>query len=415
MIARGTVRNVRRGCLDVAIAPLAAGTAVRIALRDGWKRGTVTSSENGLVRVALIGSTDGVVPGARAEEDRTGQTLVLGTAALGRAIDAFGRPVDVGASLCGVRVRIPAARVPPPDRIAVDAPLWTGVRVIDALLTIGRGARIGLFGSPGAGKSTLLETIVEGVRCDAVVVALVGERGREAERWIARRSARTTVVCATSDCPARERVAAAHTALAQARALAQRGLHVLVILDSLARVAYALREDRADEPAGRAGYPPSVFADLAQLVECAGAFTRGSVSLLATVLNDGEERDPVSEAARSLLDGHIELSSKLAQAGRFPAVDVPASASRTMAAVTTPEHQRAATRVRAALAALRDSEDLRSLGIDVREPLAVAAVAQQRKLEALLRQGRSPCPPRQTLTLLFEIADTLGEPDEYHV
>ena len=375
MIARGSVLNVRAGAVDLRIPALAPGTCVRIASGEGWKRGSVTSSANGLVTVALSGNAGGIVPGARAEEECAAGMTVLGTAALGRAIDALGEPIDNGPPLRGLRVPLRTARVATSDRIEVDTPLWTGVRVIDALLTIGRGARVGIFGAPGAGKSTLLETIVDGARADAIVIALVGERGREAERWIARRDARTTVVCATSDRPARERIAAAHTALAHARALAHRGLHVLLILDSLARVAYALREERADEPVGRGGYPPSIFADLARLVESAGAFTRGSVSLLATVLSDGDERDPVSEAARSLLDGHIELSTKLAHAGRFPAIDLLASASRTMAAVATPEHQRDAAAVRAAFAALAATEDLRSLGIEPHGPAAAAAVS----------------------------------------
>ncbi len=414
MMARGTVVNVRAGAVDLAIPPLAAGTRVRIAGGDGWKRGSVTSHANGLVTATLSGNADGIAPGAKAEEDHTGQTIVLGTAALGRAIDAWGRPLDGGPILRGLRVPVPATSVEPTERVALGTPLWTGVRVIDTLLTIGRGARVGLFGAPGAGKSTLLETIVEGVCADAIVVALVGERGREAERWIAKRSARTTIVCATSDRPARERVAAAHTAIAHARALARRDLHVLVILDSLARVAYALREDRPGEPAGRAGYPPSVFTDLARVVESTGAFTRGSVSLLATVLSDGDAHDPVSEAARSLLDGHIELSSKRANAGRFPAIEVLASASRTMAAVTSSEHQGAAATVRAAFAALAATEDLRSLGMEPRDPASRAAVAHEHRLEALLRQGRDPVAPCAALAMLLETADTLGKPDEHH-
>ncbi|MBV8638440.1 MAG: ATP-binding cassette domain-containing protein [Candidatus Eremiobacteraeota bacterium] len=412
MIARGTVVNVRSGAVDLSIAPLAAGTNVRIACRGGWKHGSITSAANGIATATLSGNADGIVSGAYAEEGAA-ETIVLGTAALGRAIDACGQPLDGDAPLCGVRIRFAMPRIAPSERIALDAPMWTGVRAIDALLTIGRGARVGLFGAPGAGKSTLLETIAGGTCADAIVVALVGERGREAEQWIARRDQRTTVVCATSDRPARERVAAARAAFAHARALARRGLHVLLILDSLARVAYALREDRAGEPAGRGGYPPSVFADLAQFVESAGAFTRGSVSLLATVLSDGDERDPVSEAARSLLDGHIELSQELAHAGRFPAIDLLASASRTMAAVTAPEHQRAAARIRAAFAALAASEDLRSVGIEPRDPEAIAAIAHERRLEALVRQERAPVHPRHSLAMLLETADTLGEPDEH--
>jgi FliI/YscN family ATPase len=342
------------------------------------------------------------------------RTIVLGTAALGRAVDGAGRVLDEGVPLKGARVRVPVEPVDPALRAPLCSPLWTGVRAIDALLTIARGARVGIFGAPGAGKSTLIETIVDGTDADAVVVALVGERGREAQRWIVRRNSRTTVVCATSDRTANERIAAAHTAFAHARALARRGLHVLLILDSLARVAQALREERsAHEPAGRGGYPPSVFAELARMVESAGAFRRGSVSLIATVLNDGNDDDPVSEAARSLLDGHIQLSRELACGARFPAIDLLASASRTMSCVTSERHQRAAAVVRTAFALLAASSDLRSLGLDPKDSRTLAALAAEPELEALVRQGATPVPAARALAMLEKTADTLGEPHEH--
>lgn len=309
------------------------------------------------------------------------------------------------------------AAVPvPAQRAPVDRPLWTGVRCIDALLTIGRGARIGIFGAPGAGKSTLLESIVAGAHADAVVVGLVGERGREAQRWLAARDVRTTVICATSDRSAQERVRAAESTLAHAQTLAQRGLHVLVLFDSLARYANALREiaSTRGESVGRGGYPPSVFARLAQLVERAGAFRSGSVTLIASVLNDGDDRDPVSESARSLLDGHVQLSPKLAQACRFPAIDVLASASRTMDDVVDAEHRRAARAVRAALARLEACADARSLGLEPADPATRAAIAAEASLEALLRQGREPAEPQHALELLRQTADMLGEPHGHH-
>jgi ATP synthase in type III secretion protein N len=333
-------------------------------------------------------------------------TTTLGTALLGRAVDAS----------CAIHGAIDAPAALPSQRAAIDRPLWTGVRCIDALLTIGRGARVGIFGAPGAGKSTLLETIVRGTRADAVVVALAGERGREARRWIDDLDGRTSIVCATSDRPAEERVRAASLAMAQACALAARGLHVLLVLDSLARVAYALREAAVTrgESVGRGGYPPSVFASLAQLVERAGAFPQGSVTMLATVLNDGDDRDPVSESARSLLDGHIQLSPALAQSGRFPAIDVPASASRTMSAVVTAEHAAAAASVRAALAALARSEDARALGLEPADPLTRSAVAAEPQLERLLRQGPEPVPPSAALAVLAQTADMLEVGHGFH-
>ncbi|MBV9028354.1 MAG: EscN/YscN/HrcN family type III secretion system ATPase, partial [Candidatus Eremiobacteraeota bacterium] len=169
-------------------------------------------------------------------------TMHLGACALGRAIDANGYPLDGGPPLRGRRVATNPRAPRPNERVPIVAPMWTGLRVIDGLLTVGRGARVGIFGPPGSGKSCIVETIVQNCAADAVVVALIGERGREAERWLARRDERVTIVCATGDRPAAERIGAAHIALAHANALRERGLHVLLVLDSLARVALAARE-----------------------------------------------------------------------------------------------------------------------------------------------------------------------------
>lgn len=335
--------------------------------------------------------------------------LALGTCAFGRAIDASGAPVDGGIALRGRRVVPHASGIAPDQRVGIVEPMWTGVRAIDALLTIGRGARIGIFGAPGAGKSTLLRSIVRGCRADAVVIGLCGERGREAREWIDALDRRTTVICATSDRPARERVDAARVTFAHAHALAEGGLHVLVLLDSLARVAAALRECAVSrgESVGRGGYPPSVFAELATIVEGAGAFRSGSITLFATVLNDGDDRDPVSESARSLLDGHVQLSPLLAHAGRFPAIDVPASTSRTMGDVTTATHAVHARTVRAAIALLSRIDDARALGLEPSDEQTRAAIGAEQAIESLLRQGAAPEDPRQTLALLAEAADIL--------
>jgi ATP synthase in type III secretion protein N len=339
------------------------------------------------------------------------RAIALGTCAFGRAIDARGLPLDGGPRLRGRTVSLEALAPRPDERATISTPLWTGIRVLDGLLTIGRGARLGIFGPPGAGKSTLIESIVGGCAADSVVVGLIGERGREAQRWIARRDARTTVICATADRPARERVRAAHVALAQARALRERGLHVLFVLDSLARVAAALREIgvAAGESTGRGGYPPSVFAEMARLAEVAGALSNGSITLLATVINDGDDRDPVSEAARSILDGHIALSPRLSEAGRFPAVDVLASTSRTMEAVVDEHHYRCARYLRRALASLDRIADARALGISPADAAARTALAAEDRLEEFLRQGSDDAStPRATLAQLQELAEILN-------
>lgn len=414
MIAHGRIISVQPGLIEVEVpgAALAQSVSFETVPRIS---GTVRALSADRAVVAVHGDARGIRTGGIVRADLCAGRLPLGTCALGRAFDARGIPIDDGPPLGGRTVSITRSAVPVEERTAIAMPLWTGVKSIDALLTIGRGARVGIFGPPGAGKSTLLETIVDGAAADAVVIALVGERAREAQSWIARINAHTSIVCATSDRSAAERICAADVAIAHATALASRGLHVLVILDSLARYAAALREVAvsAGESSGRAGYPPSVFASLARLVERCGAFRSGSITLLATVLSDGDERDPVSEAARSLLDGHVQLSTKLAHAGRFPAIDVLASASRTMDAVIDEQHAKTARRLRSALAALESVADARSLGIEPSDPAIGTAIAVESRIEGFLRQSRTPVPAAEVLRMAREIADTLEESHGY--
>jgi flagellar biosynthesis/type III secretory pathway ATPase len=326
------------------------------------------------------------------------ERVVLGTALLGRAIGAGGALLDDGPPLHGLR-RCAAADVPAPrERVAVTEPFWTGIRALDGPLAFGRGARIGIFGAPGAGK----------------VVALIGERGREAERWLRAIGTRTSIVCATSDRSAAERLAAAGLAFAQAAALRSRGLHVLLVLDSLARVAAAARDVAIalGEPVGRAGFPPSVVARQARLLECAGALAGGSITLVATVLSEGPlEHDPVAEAARAALDGHVVLGARLAAAGWFPAIDLPASASRTLSEVASPAHRRAAGRLRAAVAALENARDARSLGLDpaAGDPLLARAIAAEGRIGSFLRQPEGGADPAETLMEMTRIADSLDD------
>lgn len=403
MIARGSVVGITSAGIDARLPGARAGAAVRC----GGRAGTVLAVDAQRVRIALYESSDGLGVGTWVVSAPATDSLPLGTCALGRAIDARGQAIDGGPPLRGPRVAVSAQAPPPASRAPVNRPLWTGVRAIDALLTIGRGARVGLFGSPGAGKSTLVESIVGGCTADAVVVGLIGERGREAQQWLNALDPRTTIVCATSDRSAAERVRAANVAFAQAEALRRRGLHVLLVVDSLARVAAALRERAlaGGEAAGRGGYPPSVFGALAALVERAGNAFGGSITLVATVLDDGDARDPVSDAARSLLDGHIQLSQRLAHAGRFPAIDTLASTSRTMDAVVEPAHRDAARAVRSALARLERIDDARALGIVPDDPQTRAAIEAEPLLERLLRQGPRPCGQAAVLEQLRAAAD----------
>jgi type III secretion protein N (ATPase) len=397
MIARGTIVSANGGLLRAVLPCATLGEGVRVETGRGTLTGVITALRRGHALIAAHDSIDGIAAGDAVCIDPAALTMPLGTALLGS-------PIDMRAA----RSAQPKAPLPP-ERESIDVPFWTGVRAIDALLTIGRGARIGVFGPPGCGKSTLLHLLMRGSYADAVVVGLVGERGREAEEWMRLCPRYATIACATSDRSAAERINAANVAMAQANRLRSRGLHVLLILDSLARFANAAREIAlaGGEAAGRGGYPPSVFAQLAQLVEVAGATKRGSITLVASVLSDGDERDPVSEAARSLLDGHIALSPKLAQAGRFPAIDLVASTSRTMNHVVDEAHQTDAQLVRLALAALAQTEDARSLGIMPADPFTLRAIAAQTQLDDLLRQGKQAVPPAESLSCLAAAADIL--------
>lgn len=412
MIAHGVVLGARGGFIQARIPGARVGDGISIATHPEPTGGHVCAIDGARILIAAHAALRGIARGTGARIDPSVQTQSLGSCALGRAIDARGFALDGRPAPRGRRVAVAPASPPPQDRVPICAPFWTGVRALDGLLTFGRGARIGIFGAPGAGKSTLLESIAGGCRADATVIGLIGERGREAQRWIDACDARTTVVCATSDRPAAERVRAAHVAMAHASALRERGLDVALVLDSLARLASALRElaAGAGESVGRGGYPPSVFAALASFVEVAGPVRGGgAMTLIASVIDDGDDRDPVSDAARSLLDGHVTLSPRLAHAGRFPAIDLLASASRTMPQAVDADQIRAAQVIRRALALLDRTEDARRLGIDPTDAYSCRVIAAQERLEAFLRQDGMPVAPAETLSAAIGLAELLED------
>jgi len=407
-----------RGCIVRALGTSAiaalpgarVGDGARVVTRAGAVACTVTAVERSRVALVPFGSLRGAAVGDRVELDPGAHACVLGFGVLGRAIDACGAPLDGGEMPRGALVAVGRAAPAPAERAPLDRPLWTGVRVLDALLVPGRGARVGIFGAPGCGKTTLLASIARNVRADAVAIALVGERGREAEAWHERLDRRTTVFCATSDRSAAERVRVTELALAHGAHLRERGLHVVVILDSLARYVAALRELRlaAGESLGPGGFPPGVWAELAALVERAGNARGGSLTLFATVLTDGDdEHDPVALAARSLLDGHIALSPALARAGRYPAIDAAASLSRTMHDVVPAGHARDAASVRAALETLESSRELRRAGLaDLGEPALARALSLEGPLQALVHHAE-PSAPGESVAMLGAIAAAL--------
>ena len=344
------------------------GSPVQVERHDDWVSGEVIGFSDDRVVIAPVSDTRGIRRGALIRPSGTSPSVGVGPGLLGRVIDAFGRPVDGGPPI-STPARAPLRRNPPSvhERSRVRERFDTGVRVIDTLLTCGRGQRVGLFAGAGVGKTVLIRQIAAQCQADVVVMGLIGERGCEARDLLGLEAQREcVVVVATSDRPPMERIQGAQTALAVAESFRNRGQHVLLVLDSLTRYAMALREVglAAGEIPATKGYPSSVFARLPQLLERVCPLARGgSITGFFTVLVEGDDlADPVADAARALLDGHIVLSRRLASIGHFPAVDVLESASRVALSVCSPDALRLASAARALLSDYREAEELRSLG-----------------------------------------------------
>jgi flagellum-specific ATP synthase len=334
----------------------------------------------------------------RRTEDR-GLHLPMGDGLLGRVIDAHGKPMDRGGPMHGMHNQ-PMVRRPinAMDRDPIRQPLDTGVRAINALLTVGRGQRIGLFAGTGVGKSVLLGMMARYTAADVIVVGLIGERGREVKEFIEdilgeEGLKRSVVVAAPADAPPLVRMQGASYATAIAEHFRDRGQHVLLLMDSLTRFAMAQREIALaiGEPPATKGYPPSCFAKLPQLVERSGNGLNGvgSITAFYTVLTEGDDpQDPIADAARGILDGHIVLSRELAESGHFPAIDVEKSISRVMTSVAPREHLDGARRARQWLARFNRARDLIQLGAYTAgaDPELDAAVRVNPRLNALLQQ-----------------------------
>ncbi|MGD0052645.1 MAG: FliI/YscN family ATPase [Vulcanimicrobiaceae bacterium] len=345
-----------------------------------------------------LGELGGIAAGS--DVVALGRPLQIGLAEglLGRVLDGLGRPLDGLGPIVGAR-RAEVTGTPPNSltRRRVVEPLGVGVRALDGLLTIGKGQRLGIFSGSGVGKSTILGMIARNTAADVNVIALVGERGKEVRDFLERDLGesglrRSVVIVATSDQPALVRIKAAFVATRVAEYFRDQGLDVMLMMDSVTRFAMAQREVglAIGEPTTTRGYTPSVFALLPKLLERTGAADVGTITALYTVLVDGDDlNEPVSDAVRSILDGHVVLSRKLAAANQYPAIDVLASVSRVMPDVVPPSHLAAASTVRDILATYRDAEDLVNIGAYVpgSNPRVDHALARIDQVRAFLRQG----------------------------
>jgi flagellum-specific ATP synthase len=359
----------------------------------------VVGFDGGRSLLIAEGHGEGLAVGARVTPVGRAEEIMVGPDLLGRVIDGTGAPLDERGRLgCEQRVPLFGKAIDPMKRALIEAPLDVGVRSINALLTVGRGARLGLFAGTGVGKSVLLGMMARYTGADVVVVGLIGERGREVKEFIERTLgaeglAKAVVLAAPANESALIRLHGAYRAMAIAEYFRDRGRHVLLLMDSLTRFAMAQREIGlavGELPSSR-GYPPSVFGRIASLVERAGngAAGRGSITAFYTVLVENDDpNDPIGDAARSTLDGHLMLSRKLAERSQYPAIDVGASISRVMPAIVSPDHLLRAQRFKQLYGRLEESRDMIAIGgyRAGNDPELDRAVTRRAAMENFLRQ-----------------------------
>lgn len=315
-------------------------------------------------------AVEGVGIGCAVENTGHPLSVPVGEALLGHIVDGIGNPTDTDQLFLTESYPVDAAPPDPMDREIISEVLPLGVKAVDAMITLGKGQRIGIFAGSGVGKSTLMGMFARNTKADINVIALIGERGREVREFVERDlgpegMARSVVVVATSDRPALIRKNAAKTATAIAEYFRDQGRDVLLMMDSLTRFSMAQREIglASGEPPVTRGYPPSVYSEMPKLLERAGNSDKGSITGLYTVLVDGDDfNEPITDTARSILDGHIMLDRKLGHKGHYPAIDVMQSISRCMSSIATQEHKQLANRLKAVLATYHEAEDLINIG-----------------------------------------------------
>lgn len=415
----GTVTSVLGLGLEVAGLDCALGDLVIIGEAPGLEA-EVVAAVKGSVRCMPLGRLAGISAGAPARAKGSPVLVPTGRGLFGRVLDGIGRPIDgKGPLLSGPKVAIDNEAPEAMRRARISLPLQTGVRVLDTMTTMGKGQRMGLFAGSGVGKSSLLSMVARGTDAEVSVIALVGERGREVREFLEddlgpEGLSRSVVVVATSDEPALMRMRAAFTATRIAESFRENGQDVVLMMDSLTRVAMAQREIglSAGEPPATRGYPPSTFSVLARLLERAGTAEAGSVTGIYTVLVDGDDHnEPIADAARSILDGHVVLDRKLAVAGHFPSVDVLGSISRVASKVNPADRSAAAAAVRRAMAARKAAQDLIDVGAyhAGSNPLVDAALAHEQALNDFLQQRMDDSTPSvDSWQRLGRLASVLG-------
>lgn len=391
-------------------------------------------TDNGLMDAEVVGfdgdklflmpseQVTGIIPGAKVTPLNETQGIPVGMELLGRVLDGVGKPIDgKGEIVTGQTTSFTAKRINPLSRKQISKPLDVGVKAINAMLTVGQGQRMGLFAGSGVGKSVLLGMMTRGSTADVVVVGLIGERGREVKEFIEEilgeeGRARSVVVAAPADASPLMRLKGCETALAIAEYFRDQGLNVLLLMDSLTRFAQAQREIAlaVGEPPATKGYPPSVFAKLPQLVERAGngSDEQGSITAFFTVLTEGDDlQDPIADASRAILDGHIVLSRELTDAGHYPAIDIEKSISRVMPMVTSDFHQAAARGFKQAYSLYQQNKDLVAIGAynQGADAKIDRAIRLKPAMDQFLQQGmKEVIPFSQCEEMLTAIAPHLG-------
>ncbi len=388
--------------LEAVGCQMPVGSQCLIQTIEGEIEAEVVGFAENITYLMPTEAVKGIVPGSRVLPLNREQGLAVGMELLGRVVDGNGQPLD-GLGPINAETRVPLTKPPmnPLLRKPITQPLDVGVRAINSVITVGSGQRMGLFAGSGVGKSVLMGMMTRGTTADVVVVGLVGERGREVKEFIQdilgeEERKKSVVVAAPADTSPLMRLKGCETAITIAEYFRDKGLNVLLLIDSLTRYAMAQREIAlaVGEPPATKGYPPSVFAKLPALVERAGngSETQGSITAFYTVLTEGDDlQDPIADAARAILDGHIVLSRDLADSGHYPAIDIEASISRVMPMVVSEDHVLRARRIRQVYATYQRNRDLISIGAYSKgtDPRIDLSINAEPAINAFLQQGMS--------------------------